>query len=359
MSAIVTMPAAYGISRLTAEEGMSVLRNIFPDGEADEFNLCIFSCSGVHGSYESIEDVAASLDTDEPNQLTVVVFHPRTVFMHYGHINVAKDDIPYLLKLRESSRRIFAEISQPTPIPSGIDGPVSATPAGDDLDSLARHLLNDRFQISDGAWRICEQRSDMTEYARRALDWLRARAAPAGVEAVAFLNDVRFRLEYQRRSGMDASNVLAHIEGDIEAWLIDRSALSHPATALSSAQVEIADLRAKLDACDCKRIGELAGTVGMTFVSWKDRAESAEQALEAAAAEKRVLLDALAEAAEAFRQLEVLGPFDGAIWLHLRPGKGLVSIRIEEAPMVEAYLDWFERVKRVRAALADAGRAAK
>lgn len=64
------------------------------------------------------------------------------------------------------------------------------------------------------------------------------------------------------------------------------------------------------------------------------------------------LQTALDDASEALRQLEVLGPDNGVIWLHLRPGKGLVSIRLDDPAMVEAYLDWWQRVQRVRAILA-------
>jgi hypothetical protein len=42
------------------------------------------------------------------------------------------------------------------------------------VDALARHLLNDAAAISDGAWRICEAKSDMVTYARRAIAWFGA-----------------------------------------------------------------------------------------------------------------------------------------------------------------------------------------
>lgn len=37
----------YSINR--ARDGMDLLRLVFPDGEANEMNICLFSTSGVHG----------------------------------------------------------------------------------------------------------------------------------------------------------------------------------------------------------------------------------------------------------------------------------------------------------------------
>jgi len=60
---------------------------------------------------------------------------------------------------------------------------------------------------------------------------------------------------------------------------------------------------------------------------------------------------ALREAIEACRQLEIIDHGQDEIWLHLRPGTGLVSIHITEPPMIEAYRDWWARLKRARATL--------
>lgn len=106
----VFVTPAYEVQKIPAETGMAVLKSIFPDGEANDLNFCLFSTSGTHGSYLSIEDVAASLRSEEPKELTVLVIQPRTVRMLYGSIAVQTDDIPYLIRLRESSRRIAAKL---------------------------------------------------------------------------------------------------------------------------------------------------------------------------------------------------------------------------------------------------------
>lgn len=106
--ATITVTPAYEIGKLDPETGMATLRAIFPEGAANYLNLCLFSTSGTHGSYLTIEEIAASLDTDEPERLTVLVVQPRVVRMLYGEINVARDDIAYLLKLRESTKAVVA-----------------------------------------------------------------------------------------------------------------------------------------------------------------------------------------------------------------------------------------------------------
>ncbi|AZO45870.1 hypothetical protein EJ076_34700 [Mesorhizobium sp. M7D.F.Ca.US.005.01.1.1] len=103
---VFLMPA-YEVVKLT--DGMDVLRSLFPDGEANDLNFVMFSTSGTHGSYLTIEDVAASLGTVEPCKLTVLVIQPRVVRMLYGEVEITAEDVPYLLKLRESSKRVFAE----------------------------------------------------------------------------------------------------------------------------------------------------------------------------------------------------------------------------------------------------------
>jgi hypothetical protein len=102
----ISITASYGCSAL---KGIETLREIFPDGEANALNFVMFSTSGSHGSYLTIEEVAASLDSDEPERLTVLVIQPRVVWMLYGAIEITAADVPYLLKLRDSSKRVFAD----------------------------------------------------------------------------------------------------------------------------------------------------------------------------------------------------------------------------------------------------------
>lgn len=92
------------------EQGMEVLRKIFPKGEANSMNICLFSTSGVHGTYTTIEEV--EIDSEEHgNEVTFLIIKPRAIQMLYGNVIVeSQDDINYLKALRESSKRAMAEI---------------------------------------------------------------------------------------------------------------------------------------------------------------------------------------------------------------------------------------------------------
>jgi hypothetical protein len=123
----------YNVFYLDADEqgqsnpavGMQSLRSLFPDGEANELNVCLFSTSGVHGSYTTIEDIETSLTKygDEPefgeggepddyagDTLTVLVLHPRTVCTRWGNVRVALSDIAWLKKLRASSHAAVSQM---------------------------------------------------------------------------------------------------------------------------------------------------------------------------------------------------------------------------------------------------------
>ena len=112
----------YNIYKVEASKGMEVLRDLFPDAEANEMNFVMFSTSGIHGSYATIEDIENGFNEygvdpqfpgGEPpddywgNNLTVLVIHPRIVCMKYGDIEVAPDDIQFLKDLRKSSIEAF------------------------------------------------------------------------------------------------------------------------------------------------------------------------------------------------------------------------------------------------------------
>lgn len=109
---------------------MENTRAIFPKWQADEYNICVFSTSGIHGTYTTIEDIEASFkkygenakfeDGEEPDDwesgyLTVLIFHPRIVCMRYGHMKISMADIPGLRKLRKSSAKEFAKLGTHTP----------------------------------------------------------------------------------------------------------------------------------------------------------------------------------------------------------------------------------------------------
>lgn len=108
----------YSVLCLTGN-GMEALRQLFPDGKADEMNAVLFSTSGIHGSYATIEDVEAGGE-DSPEDVTFVVIQPRIVCMRYGNAQPkTTDDFAYLKGLRESSLRAMSTIGLSTPITDG------------------------------------------------------------------------------------------------------------------------------------------------------------------------------------------------------------------------------------------------
>jgi hypothetical protein len=106
--------------------GVQALKEMFPEGKANDLNFVLFSTSGVHGSYITIEEIEESLkkygldwepEDDErlPNdwcgdELTVLIVHPRIVCLRYGNIKVTLKDIPFLKKLRKSSWKAIQKI---------------------------------------------------------------------------------------------------------------------------------------------------------------------------------------------------------------------------------------------------------
>lgn len=86
------------------------LQYYFPEPVADEMNFCLFSTSGVHGSYCTIEDAEADPDIET---VTVLVVQPRRVFMAYGNVPVTPETVGYLKALRESSRAVLQRIGFP------------------------------------------------------------------------------------------------------------------------------------------------------------------------------------------------------------------------------------------------------
>jgi len=91
----------YSINRAT--DPMGLLRAVFPDGKANEMNFCIFSTSGVHGTYQTIEEEEAESGVG----VTFVIVHPRLVTMQYGVVEpVTTEDFIYLKKLRKSSKDV-------------------------------------------------------------------------------------------------------------------------------------------------------------------------------------------------------------------------------------------------------------
>ena len=99
--------------------GMEALRTMFPEGEADEMNFVLFSTSGVHGSYTTIEEHESEPvftedgEPDQENTVTFVIVQPRIVAMRYGVVcPKSPDDYAFLRKLRQSSWDAVAKIGK-------------------------------------------------------------------------------------------------------------------------------------------------------------------------------------------------------------------------------------------------------
>jgi hypothetical protein len=91
------------VMRVECEAAMELLRSIFPDATADERNFVLFSTSGIHGSYLTIEDIEIE-GTDSDHQLTFLIVRPRIVALQYGNCVAGNpEDIAFLKQLRSSS----------------------------------------------------------------------------------------------------------------------------------------------------------------------------------------------------------------------------------------------------------------
>lgn len=102
----------YSVQRLVGD-GMAALRDFFPDAKADEMNAVLFSTSGVHGSYCTIEDVEEGGD-EAPDSVTFVMIQPRIVCMRYGNAKPrTQEDFAFLKQLRASSRNALSKIGGP------------------------------------------------------------------------------------------------------------------------------------------------------------------------------------------------------------------------------------------------------
>lgn len=119
MTGILTVMPHYSVIRLgngDPDAAREELRTLFPDGEADEMNIAVFSTSGVHGTYTTIEEVEAGLGHDpksdeyQGDTITLTVYHPRIVCLKWGNVRVTAQDIPWLKRLRETSWKAFASI---------------------------------------------------------------------------------------------------------------------------------------------------------------------------------------------------------------------------------------------------------
>jgi hypothetical protein len=93
----------YSVHRLIGGEGgMEALRELFPEGEANDLNFVLFSTSGVHGTYCTIE----ACEAGDTKDVTFLVIQPRIVALRYGNVEpLTPDDFAFLKKLRSSSMK--------------------------------------------------------------------------------------------------------------------------------------------------------------------------------------------------------------------------------------------------------------
>lgn len=72
--------------------------------KVNELNFCLFSTSGIHGSYVKIEGLfIPNGEGGIIDEITVLVIRPRLVSMFYGTIKVQPSDVEYLKELRQLS----------------------------------------------------------------------------------------------------------------------------------------------------------------------------------------------------------------------------------------------------------------
>lgn len=107
----------YNIFEVPDAEAMKRLRAWFPDAKANELNFVLFSTSGVHGSYATIEEAQTEvLDDDDVRRVTFLVCMPHVVCMHYGNVcHETYDDWKFLKKLRASSWKAVQAIGRQEP----------------------------------------------------------------------------------------------------------------------------------------------------------------------------------------------------------------------------------------------------
>jgi hypothetical protein len=96
---------------LDETRGLEALKALFPGAQADEMNFVLFSTSGVHGSYQTIEHEQKTPGTG----VTFMVIQPRLVLTRYGVVYPnSEEDFAFLKKLRATSWKAMTEVGSPT-----------------------------------------------------------------------------------------------------------------------------------------------------------------------------------------------------------------------------------------------------
>jgi hypothetical protein len=102
------------------KRNIDALKLLFPDAKANSMNFCLFSTSGIHGSYTTIEDVEKIIvngeyyDEDGEEEdlgVTFLIVQPRLVCLRYGVCYSENiEDINFLKNLRASSYEAIRNI---------------------------------------------------------------------------------------------------------------------------------------------------------------------------------------------------------------------------------------------------------
>lgn len=104
--------AHYSIFKCVDDKGMEFLKDILgEEPQLDEMNFVLFSTSGVHGCYTTIEQAEKEYKEPfiedgkvYPTMVTFLHMRPRMVTVVYGNCQITcQEDIEYLKKVRERS----------------------------------------------------------------------------------------------------------------------------------------------------------------------------------------------------------------------------------------------------------------
>jgi len=98
------------------DAALELLRICFPDGVCTEDNFVLFSTSGVHGGYATIEYIAGPQDPypgdPRTTEVTFLLVQPRLVSMTYGNVRVSPENVEWLKGLRQSSWDVVQTIGE-------------------------------------------------------------------------------------------------------------------------------------------------------------------------------------------------------------------------------------------------------
>lgn len=119
-------------ARKDPEASIVALREWFhDDASVNGMNFILFSTSGVHGCYTTIEEIEASMalypdgppmltgDDDYPDdytppEITFLIVQPRIVGMTYGLAKIRNaDDVAWVKRMRDLSTKAVAGIGRP------------------------------------------------------------------------------------------------------------------------------------------------------------------------------------------------------------------------------------------------------